>query len=89
MPSIYLDQAATSFPKAPGVGDAMKNYLENVGVNVNRGVYGSALAAGEVILETREALGRLFHFQPPENVIFTLNITQALKYALKRHSQAR
>ncbi|MGI6450200.1 MAG: aminotransferase class V-fold PLP-dependent enzyme [Desulfitobacteriia bacterium] len=83
MPSIYLDQAATSFPKAPGVGDAMKNYLENVGVNVNRGVYGSALAAGEVILETREALGRLFHFQPPENVIFTLNITQALNMLLK------
>ena len=38
MNRVYFDQAATSFPKAPGVGDAMKYYLENVGANINRGV---------------------------------------------------
>ena len=83
MPQIYFDQAATSFPKAPGVGDAMKYYLENLGVNIHRGVYGSAISVEETVLETREALCRLFNFRWPENVIFTLNITYALNILLK------
>ena len=36
MKQIYLDNGATSFPKAPGVGQAMKDYIEKVGVNINR-----------------------------------------------------
>lgn len=83
MLKVYFDQAATSFPKAPGIGDAMKYYLEQLGVNVNRGVYRSAISAEETILETREALGKLFHFDLPENVIFTMNITQSLNMLLK------
>ncbi|NLL52938.1 MAG: aminotransferase class V-fold PLP-dependent enzyme [Peptococcaceae bacterium] len=83
MNRVYFDQAATSFPKAPGVGDAMKYYLENVGANINRGVYTSALSAEEIVLETREALCRLFHFQKPQNVIFTMNITHSLNMLLK------
>ncbi|NLM20950.1 MAG: aminotransferase class V-fold PLP-dependent enzyme [Peptococcaceae bacterium] len=83
MNRVYFDQAATSFPKAPGVGDAMKYYLENVGANINRGVYSSALSAEEIVLETREALCRLFNFQKPKNVIFTMNITQSLNMLLK------
>ena len=39
MKQIYLDNGATSFPKAPGVGQAMKDYIEKVGVNVNRSSY--------------------------------------------------
>lgn len=83
MTGIYFDQAATSFPKAPSVATAMTHYLENVGVNINRGVYGSAQSAEETVLETREALCRLFNFNQPQNVIFTLNITQALNCLLK------
>ena len=83
MNRVYFDQAATSYPKAPGVGEAMKYYIENVGANINRGVYSNALTAEEVVLETREALCRLFHFKQPQNVIFTLNITQALNMLLK------
>ena len=83
MPKIYFDQAATSFPKAPGVGDALKYYIEHLGVNINRGTYGSAVSAEVAVLETREALCRLFNFPRPENVIFTLNITYALNMLLK------
>ena len=43
---IYFDNAATSFPKAPGVSDAMKYYIDTIGVNTTRGVYGPALEAG-------------------------------------------
>ena len=41
MNRIYLDQASTSFPKAPGVAQAMMDYLTMNGVNVNRGCYSS------------------------------------------------
>lgn len=83
MTKIYFDQAATSFPKAPGVAAAMMHYLEDIGVNINRGAYSSAQSAEETVLETREALCRLFNFNQPQNVIFTLNITQSLNYLLK------
>ena len=45
MPAVYLDQAATSFPKPPCVAAAMTEYLTHVGANVNRGVYGAAQQA--------------------------------------------
>ena len=48
MNRIYLDQASTSFPKAPGVAQAMMDYLTMNGVNVNRGCYSSAYSAEEV-----------------------------------------
>lgn len=62
MRTIYLDNAATSFPKAPGTGDAMKYYIEEVGANINRSVYRGAEVAGMTVLETREKLKELFHF---------------------------
>lgn len=83
MVSIYMDNAATSFPKAPGVGAALMNYIENIGINVKRGTYGSAFSAGEVIFETRELLCELFNFDNPDNVIFTMNITQSMNYLIK------
>ncbi len=58
MRSIYMDNAATTFPKAPGVGEAIKSYVEEIGCNVKRGTYSSAYSAGEVVYETREQLCR-------------------------------
>ena len=46
MQSIYLDNAATSFPKPAGVSDSMKRYLDCVGATINRSVYGRAQEAG-------------------------------------------
>ena len=83
MNRIYLDQASTSFPKAPGVAQAMMDYLTMNGSNVNRGCYSSAYSAEEVIYETRQLLAELFHFSRCKNVIFTPNVTTSLNFILK------
>lgn len=83
MRKIYLDNGSTSFPKAPGVGKAMASFIENVGVNIGRGGYEEAYSAAEVVLDTREKLCRLFHFDQPENVVFTSGITASLNILLK------
>ena len=83
MKKVYADNAATSFPKAPGVSDAMKDFLDNVGCNVNRGSYESSHHAGLEILSTRELLCDMFHFNEPRNVIFTPGLTYALNMILK------
>lgn len=83
MNRIYLDQASTSFPKAPGVAQAMMDYLTMNGVNVNRGCYSSAYSAEEVIYKTRQLLAELFHFSKCKNAIFTPNVTTSLNFILK------
>ena len=62
MDAIYLDNAATSFPKPEGVSNAMKRYMDQVGATINRSVYGSAQDAGLVTLQLRQRLKKLFRF---------------------------
>ena len=84
MKEIYLDNAATSFPKAPLVGEAMKNYVEKIGVNINRSVYGRAEEAGLAVLKTREQLKSLFRFPGRvSHVVFTPGNTYALNTIIK------
>lgn len=83
MKRIYLDSGATSYPKAPGVGDALKRFIDDIGSNVNRSGYTGSLAAEEIVFETREMLGRLFNFDLSANIIFTMNITYGLNFLLK------
>lgn len=84
MKKIYLDQASTSCPKAPGVAEAVFRYLSNDAVNINRGSYDSAFSVEEQIFETREQLKQLFHFpDKSRNVIFTANVTSSLNILLK------
>lgn len=83
MKRVYLDNGATSFPKAPGVGDAMKHYIESIGCNINRSGYDSSYSAEQVVLDTREKLCALFNYHNIENVIFTMNITQSLNFLIK------
>ena len=84
MPTIYLDNAATSFPKPEGVSDAMKTYIDQVGATINRSVYGSAQDAGLVTLQLRERLKRLFHFPAPvTHVILTPGATWGLNMVIK------
>ena len=79
MDAIYLDNAATSFPKPEGISDRMKYYLDCVGANVNRSVYTAAQEAGLVTLTLRQRLARLFNFhEPPTHVILTPGATAAL-----------
>lgn len=81
--SIYLDNGATSYPKAPGVGEAMLDYVNNVGANVNRSTYATASTAAMILLDTREQLCRLFNFDDPTHVIFTPGMTAGLNMLLK------
>lgn len=83
MNRIYLDQASTSFPKAPGVAQAMLEYMTMNGSNVNRGCYSDAYSAEEIVYETRQLLAELFHFPKCKNVIFTSNVTASLNFILK------
>ncbi|WP_050606459.1 aminotransferase class V-fold PLP-dependent enzyme [Clostridium niameyense] len=83
MKGIYLDNGATSFPKAPGVADAVCTYIKNIGCNVNRGVYSNSLIAENIVFETRELICDLFNFHKPENVVFTKNITESLNLLIK------
>ena len=84
MKKIYLDQASTSCPKAPGVADAVFHYLSGDAVNINRGSYDTAFSVEEQIFETREQLKQLFHFpDKSRNVIFTANVTASLNILLK------
>lgn len=80
---IYMDNAATSFPKAPGVADSMYEYITNVGSNIGRGTYNESLYAEKVVFETREFICKLMNYDKPENVIFTKNITESLNILIK------
>lgn len=84
MTAIYLDNAATSFPKPSGISDAMKSYMDQVGATINRSVYGSAQDAGLVTLKLRERLKNLFCFpEPVTHVILTPGATWGLNMVIK------
>lgn len=83
MKKIYLDNGSTSFPKAPGVGEAMRDFIENVGCNVGRGGYSAAYDLADKIYETRTKLARLFGFRGAERVIFTPGVTYSLNYIIR------
>ena len=83
MKTIYLNNAATSYPKPEGVSAAMKMYIDEIGATINRSVYGSAQDAGLVTLQLRERLKRLFHFPDPvTHVILTPGATWGLNMAI-------
>ena len=79
---IYLDNAATSFPKPPGVAQAVYDGLTVGGGNAGRGGSRAAEAASAVLERLRGQTAGLFHIPEPRQIAFTLNITQALNLAL-------
>lgn len=82
--TIYLDHAATSFPKPAGMSDRVKEYFDTVGATTNRSTYGRARDAEWVTYELREHLGKFFHFpHDPSHVILTPGATYALNLILK------
>lgn len=83
MKTIYLDNAATSFPKPPQVARRMADYLLQVGATVNRSVYGAAQEAGMTELTLRQRLCRLFSFSDPTHVILTPGNTMGLNMILR------
>ena len=80
---IYLDNAATSFPKPRSVIEETMRCMRFYCGNAGRGSHQLALAAAERIYECRLQIARLFDFPSPERVCFTLNATAAINSAIK------
>jgi cysteine desulfurase/selenocysteine lyase len=80
---IYLDNAATTWPKPKEVIAAINDCVNKAGANPGRGGHKMALAAGRIILDVREALARLFKVNDPGRIVFTGNATESLNFALK------
>lgn len=80
---IYFDNGSTSWPKAPGVAEAMARLLKNGAFNINRGNYEGAYEVAGMVLTTRDQLARLFHVRDSRRVIFTAGITSSLNYFIK------
>lgn len=78
---IYLDQAATSFPKPPQVGQAVVSALQTVG-NSGRGGHELSLSASRLIFEARLEAARFFGSSDPSRIAFTANATESLNQAL-------
>ncbi len=80
---IYLDNAATTFPKPEKVYKAIDKCLREYGANPGRAGHKLALEAGRSIYRTRELVCKLFNIENPMQVVFTSNATDSLNLALK------
>lgn len=80
---IYLDNAATTFPKPPEVVKAVNEILTNYGGNPGRGGHYLSRICGEKIFECRENMAKLIKADNPENIIFTKNATEAINLGIK------
>jgi cysteine desulfurase family protein len=80
---LYLDNAATSWPKPECVYRAIDNFNRRIGASPGRGSHSRTIAAGEVLLEAREGLAGLFNIRDSSRIVFTANITMAINIALK------
>ena len=80
---VYLDNAATSWPKPETVYQAVDHFMREVGATPGRGGHRREEEAQRIADETRAALAQLFHAPDPQSIAFTLNATQAINMALK------
>ncbi len=79
---VYFDNAATSWPKPPGVAEAMVRFIDSVGANPGRAAHRRALESGRIVYGVREAVAEMFHAADPLRVVFGKNVTEALNLAL-------
>ena len=82
-PMIYLDNAATSWPKPPQVKEAMNRFMEEVGANPGRSGHLLSIEAARILYEARESLAALFHVRDSSRIVFTLNATESINLALR------
>lgn len=81
--TIYLDNAATSFPKPESVYQALDRFARHDLANPGRAGHRMALAAERALDDGRHRLNQFFHGEAPERFVFTLNCTDALNMAFK------
>lgn len=80
---IYLDNAATSFPKPKEVATAVYDFMVNNGTSSGRGSYKKAMQSDYIVYECRKLIGKLFNFDNPKKVVFTSNVTDSLNIAMR------
>src|SRR5216683_4668824 len=80
---IYLDNAATTFPKPEAVYQTLDRFARHDLANPGRAGHKMALSAERALDDTRHLLNQLFHGEGPERFVFTLNCTDALNMAFK------
>lgn len=80
---IYLDNAATSYPKPPEVYSEMLRSVMQYGGNPGRGSHSLSVAAAEKVYECRALAADMFGITEPERVFFTLNTTHGLNTVIK------
>ena len=83
MQKIYLDQASTSYPKAPGTAEAVSRFITDCGCNIARGGYAGAYSAEELVFDTRTLVKQLFGGGDEKNAVFTKNVTESINILLK------
>jgi cysteine desulfurase family protein len=82
MAGIYFDNAATSWPKPPGVRDALADCFGEASGNPGRSGHRMSVAAARLVVTAREGLAELFNAGDPSRIVFTHNATHALNLAL-------
>ena len=80
---IYFDNAATSWPKPPGVAERMTYFMDEVGANPGRSGHRLSVEAGRIVYAAREAVAELFNAPDPLRIAFGHNVTEALNLALR------
>ena len=80
---IYLDNAATSFPKPAAVAKAVARAIDITGGSPGRGGHKMALSASRIIFEGREIIANFFGLTSPERIVFTKNTTEGINLALR------
>src|SRR4051812_2865317 len=86
---VYLDNAATSFPKPACVHEAMARYATEVGGSSGRGSYAEAREGARIAQECRRRISTLINGQSADHVVFALNTTDALNLAINGLVQQR
>ncbi|MBD2871757.1 aminotransferase class V-fold PLP-dependent enzyme [Paenibacillus arenilitoris] len=81
--TIYLDHAATSWPKPPAVTEAVMQAMLNDAANPGRGSHAMAVRASRILFDARKQLGKLFNIKNPNDIAFASNTTMALNQAIK------
>lgn len=81
--SIYLDNAATSYPKPEPVYQAVMHAMREIGASPGRGGHRRSLEAGRIMFQAREAAAALFSVPDSSRIIFTHSATEALNMALR------
>ena len=79
---VYLDHAATSWPKPAVVLEAIQDFFANAGGNTGRSGHRRSIAASRAVSLARERLADLLGAESPDNLIFTKNATEALNLAI-------